>query len=152
MITNSIDYLNTISLPVGQAPARTPKSTLDQTDFLKLLSIQMSNQDPMNPTQDTEFVAQMASFTSLEQMKILVDSTRWTNTVSLIGQHVTLNTVDPVTKMNVRVTGTVDEVVLRENKPFVVINGEAYDASKISQVTTPPPALPDEPSAENPAA
>ncbi|KAA0547934.1 flagellar hook assembly protein FlgD [Bacillus sp. BGMRC 2118] len=41
---------------------------LGKDDFLKILMTQLQNQDPMNPMQDKDFIAQMATFTSLEQM------------------------------------------------------------------------------------
>ncbi len=43
-------------------------SELGKDEFMKLLLAQMQNQDPLNPTDNTEFVAQLAQFTSLEQM------------------------------------------------------------------------------------
>ena len=42
---------------------------MGQTEFLSLLVTQMRNQDPLKPVSDTEFIAQMAQFTSLEQTK-----------------------------------------------------------------------------------
>ena len=48
---------------------RQHKATLGQDDFLQLLVKQMTAQDPMNPQGDTEFIAQMAQFSSLEQTK-----------------------------------------------------------------------------------
>lgn len=46
-------------------------SDLNKDTFLKLLITQMQNQDPLNPMEDREFIAQMAQFTSLEQMQNL---------------------------------------------------------------------------------
>ena len=48
---------------------RVPTKTMGQTEFLNLLVTQMRNQDPLKPVSDTEFIAQMAQFTSLEQSK-----------------------------------------------------------------------------------
>ena len=48
---------------------RVPVKMLGQNEFLKLLVTQMRNQDPMAPVSDTEFIAQMAQFSSLEQTK-----------------------------------------------------------------------------------
>ena len=44
---------------------------LGADDFMKLLTTQLTSQDPMNPMKDTEFISQMANFTSLEQMRTL---------------------------------------------------------------------------------
>jgi flagellar basal-body rod modification protein FlgD len=43
-------------------------NNLGKDEFLKILITQLSNQDPLNPMKDQEFIAQMATFTSLEQM------------------------------------------------------------------------------------
>jgi flagellar basal-body rod modification protein FlgD len=47
--------------------SRVPQKALGQGDFLKLLAKQFQTQDPMNPVQDTAFIAQMAQFSALEQ-------------------------------------------------------------------------------------
>ena len=56
----------------GNAPdklARVPMKQLGQDEFLQLLVTQMRNQDPLKPVSDTEFIAQMAQFSNLEQTK-----------------------------------------------------------------------------------
>lgn len=47
------------------------KTDLDKNSFLKLLTTQLANQDPLNPIEDREFIAQLAQFSSLEQMQNL---------------------------------------------------------------------------------
>jgi flagellar basal-body rod modification protein FlgD len=42
-----------------------PKKTLDQSDFLALMSAQLKNQDPTKPVDNTEYVAQMAQFSAV---------------------------------------------------------------------------------------
>jgi flagellar basal-body rod modification protein FlgD len=64
---------NTLASNSNQAPAPAPSSTgaipgADQATFLKLLVSQIQNQDPLNPTDSTQFVTQLAQFSELEQM------------------------------------------------------------------------------------
>jgi flagellar basal-body rod modification protein FlgD len=57
--------------PIGTGPSAqrtTGKDTLGKEDFLRLLTTQLSNQDPLNPMDNTAFVSQMAEFSGLEQM------------------------------------------------------------------------------------
>jgi flagellar basal-body rod modification protein FlgD len=49
----------------------TPNSSLNQADFLKLLTTQLSNQDPSNPMSDTEFASQLAQFSTLQGIQQL---------------------------------------------------------------------------------
>ncbi|MBU6166041.1 MAG: flagellar hook capping protein [Alphaproteobacteria bacterium] len=60
-----IDGLPT-GIPAAPAsPARSPKATLDQADFLSLLTAQLKNQDPTKPVDNLEYVQQMAMFSQL---------------------------------------------------------------------------------------
>ena len=57
-----VDTINKQNFPEG----RKPKQELGKDDFLQLLVAQLTHQDPTSPLEDTQFVAQMAQFTSLE--------------------------------------------------------------------------------------
>jgi flagellar basal-body rod modification protein FlgD len=53
---------------VQAAASRKPTDTLGKDQFLAILVTQLRNQDPMQPMQDKDFIAQMAQFTSVEQL------------------------------------------------------------------------------------
>ncbi|WP_017669242.1 flagellar hook capping FlgD N-terminal domain-containing protein [Sandarakinorhabdus sp. AAP62] len=65
---NSVDSTATVAgVPAAQPPtARVPKSTLDQGDFLRLLTAQLQNQDPTKPVDNFQYVQQMAMFAQIE--------------------------------------------------------------------------------------
>lgn len=52
----------------GQPAAERTAGSLDRDAFLKLLIVQLQNQDPTSPQSNTEFIAQLATFSSLEQL------------------------------------------------------------------------------------
>lgn len=75
--------------------ARTPNNELGKDEFLQILAYQLANQDPLEPMKDTDFIAQMAQFSSLEQMQALntqftdfMASMNKANAYSLIGKDV----------------------------------------------------------------
>lgn len=51
----------------NQPKVRTPNPNLGKDEFIKILMVQLQNQDPLSPMEDREFIAQMATFSQLEQ-------------------------------------------------------------------------------------
>ena len=54
------------NLNINNQPKETKSNELGQTAFLELMITQLNNQDPLSPQDNTEFVAQLAQFSSLE--------------------------------------------------------------------------------------
>ena len=113
---------------------RTASQELGKDDFLKLLLAQLANQDPTSPMENTQFIAQMAQFSSLEQMTNMSNEfTKLANmlnsgeAVSMLGKSVELNNGDS------SMTGVV-EAVTRGNNPQVQVNGMLYSMDQIKAV------------------
>ena len=85
--------MSTVSDVTGAASSTTATTSktsnvLGKDDFLKLLVTQLQNQDPLNPTSDQDFIAQMAQFSSLEQMQNMNTSLLTSQASTLIGKTV----------------------------------------------------------------
>ncbi len=114
--------------------ARQASHELGKDDFLKLLITQLTNQDPTNPMEDTQFISQMAQFSSLEQMTNMNESfsrvagmVYSSQAASTLGRTVEINLGDTTTQ------GTVEATTFGEN-PQVMVNGMYYSLDKVSAV------------------
>src|SRR5919202_1364871 len=99
--------------------SRNTGGTLGKDDFLKLLVAQLQHQDPMNPMQDSEFMGQMASFSTLEQItnmaaanETIANNLTSTGAIGLIGRTVSYTDSNDVSH-----TGVVDKVTTTGGKP-----------------------------------
>lgn len=80
---------NTYPTTASSTNVANSSNELGKDAFLKLLVAQMQNQDPMNPTEDKEFIAQLATFSQVEQLQAMNSSMEATQASSLIGKQVT---------------------------------------------------------------
>jgi flagellar basal-body rod modification protein FlgD len=109
----------------------TGTSTLNESDFIKLLTAQLQNQDPLDPESDTDFIAQMASFSSLQQMQTLNQTFDESTANTYLGKTVTVT--DP--SSGTAVTGVVSQVFANSGDPQLTINGTNYDVSTVQSVS-----------------
>lgn len=110
---------------------------LGKDEFMKLLVTQMQNQDPMKPTDNTAMIAEMAQFSSLEQMQNLNSQfeqfqQNTTAALSLMnaGRPVTLELKD-----GSRLNGTLEKVQWNDGETQFVIDGKSYSASKVTSLS-----------------
>jgi flagellar basal-body rod modification protein FlgD len=134
MAVNSVTSPSTTSATTATAAKQ---ATLDKDDFLKLFVTQLQHQDPMNPMTDQDFMGQMASFSTLEQVSNLAvanekiaNNLTSTSAVSLLGKTVTWTDSDDVSH-----TGVVEKVTTAGGTPSLTVAGTpGVELSTISQV------------------
>ena len=126
------------------AAAGLPTQALDKTAFMELLVAQLQNQDPLEPASNEEFIGQLASFSSLEQLENLNDNFmtmvllnqsnallgQMTEGSALIGQSVSW--LDPTTGEGG--TGVVESVKIIDGTAFLNLGGEDVALIDVTEV------------------
>jgi flagellar basal-body rod modification protein FlgD len=121
-----------------QAAARKPVKQLGKDEFLQILVTQLRNQDPMQPMQDKEFIAQMAQFSSLEQtmnMATQLTSLRQSSSSAagligkLVGWQETSNTGVVTEK-----SGIVQSIVRKDGVQYVKIGGSEVKIDDLTSI------------------
>jgi flagellar basal-body rod modification protein FlgD len=107
-----------------------PTAYMDFDSYLKLLAAQMSNQDFNNPMSDSEFLAQMASYSTLEAIKNMSTQSALQYGASLTGKTVTVSDGSNYEM------GIVDSVTIRDGKAILMINGNSYESDKMTDVVS----------------
>lgn len=110
---------------------------MGKDQFLKLFVAQLQMQDPMNPMKDQDFMGQMASFSTLEQVSNLAKANEAIATNLSLSQSVGLigRTVSWIDETGASKTGKVEKVNQLDGKPVLTIDGtEGVDPTKITQI------------------
>ncbi len=130
-VSQEVDMFNKT---LSEGRGATPGASLDKNDFLKILMTQLTHQDPTQPLDDKEFVAQMAQFSSLEQITNMSDGLAKVASLLARSQAVSLlgSAVD-VVNGDQTVSGIVDAVTAGDY-PQVLVNGQYYDYSQVQKI------------------
>ena len=113
----------------SSSSTQTSQQTLNQDDFLKLLVAQLSAQDPLNPVSDTEFVGQMAQFSTLQQTQAMQQSVASLRASDLLGSSVIVQSDSGQTD-----SGVVSSVTFNSGVPSVTVNNNSYSLSQVLSV------------------
>ncbi len=110
------------------------QSELDKDVFLNLLVTQMKYQDPLEPMDNSQMLAQLAQFTALEQMTNVAQASEKQLASGMIGKYVQYLHKDATTGTSEYLVGKVDYVKLSGNSPVMRIGDVDVELSDIYQV------------------
>ena len=130
MVENEVNNYNKTLVVEG----RKTSNVLGKDDFLKLLITQLQNQDPTSPMENTEFISQMAQFSSLEQMTNM--SSSFSKMAAYISSSEATSTLGKTVELDIgdtNVQGVVEGATRGEN-PQILVNGMYYSMDKIRAV------------------
>jgi len=121
----------------GAQTSSTTKPDLNMDDFFKLLTVQLTSQDPLKPMEDTEFIAQMTSFSSLSEMENIAADMKGLREVQssynvqlLLGKEVTATDVN-----GLEIKGTVTRVAIEDGGMIPYIGNERVEMINIKEIS-----------------
>jgi flagellar basal-body rod modification protein FlgD len=122
-----------------QAAANKKTDTLGKDQFLSILVTQLRNQDPMQPLQDKDFIAQMAQFTSVEQlMNMSTELSLMRQNIgsasSLIGKTIEWNEYDDAGEIKT-VKGVVDSIISKEGLLYARVGGAEVALDYVTSIS-----------------
>lgn len=137
--TQALDNLG--AAPAKPVAERAKQEALGQADFFKLLTTQLASQDPLEPMDDTAFIAQMANFSELEMTSQMSDNIeRFTNmqqflaSQGYIGKKVTVSELNEKGK---EISGIAEAVERDGEVTRVFVDGRGYNVDTIVKVEQP---------------
>lgn len=108
-------------------------SNLNKDAFLQLLVAEMQYQDPLEPTSNTEYISQFATFSQVESLGNMEDTLALQSSYDLVGKEVIMKVTDRNGESNYK-SGMVDFVYIEQGKPYLSIDGELYSLDDLDTV------------------
>lgn len=102
--------------------------------FLQLLVAEMKYQDPMQPTSNTEWVSQYATFTQVQQQTEMQQSLKQMEANNLVGKQVIMKNVNSATGETKFVSGQVDYMYVENGEIYLSINDKLFDIKELDTV------------------
>ncbi len=111
-----------------------PGGELGKDAFMQLLVTQMQYQDPLNPSDNTQYISQLATFSQLEQMQNISQTTTNSQAFSLVGKQVIVKADSTSNSASNYITGKVDYVYISGSKTKLSIDGKLYSFDQLDTV------------------
>jgi len=126
-------YSATNAANTSASTSTSASGTMSQADFLKLLTSQLKNQDPLDPQSSTDFVSQLSTFSNMQAMtnmntniSSMLSQQSYTNAVSMIGKQVTTSD---------NKSGVVSQVGMDQGTPYLYVGNNQYQLSDIISIS-----------------
>ena len=117
------------------ASSSTKKSNdLGYDQFLQILCAEMQYQDPLNPTSNTDYIAQMATLTQVESMLNMQNTMTSSQANDLVGKYVIMKVTSSTTGEVSYAAGNVDYVLHQNGKTFLSIGDSLYNIEDLDTV------------------
>ncbi|WP_312560176.1 flagellar hook assembly protein FlgD [Anaerospora sp.] len=129
-VTNNEQTFRTATNTSSNKTTSKANDALGKDDFLKMLVTQLRYQDPLQPMEDKEFIAQMAQFSSLEQMQNMNTAMITTQATNLIGKE-----IHWMNDQGIEQTGVVTAVTTYEGVSKLIVGDTSVGMDKVFKVS-----------------
>ena len=133
LVDGKFDTETTSSASLKNAKEEKGKNSVDSEAFLQLLVAEMQNQDPLEPTSNTEWVSQYATFTQVSEIQDIGKAMSGVQAQNLVGKNVIMKVTDSTGNTDL-VSGMVERVGYQEGKAYVYIEGNPYSIDDLDTV------------------
>lgn len=127
-IVQSVENGTIVETDTTSSTSSSSGTDLGYDEFLKLLCAEMQYQDPLEPTSNTEYIAQLATFTQVETMLNMQGTIENNYANDLVGKYVIINTSSATD------AGFVDYVEYSGGSTYIYVNGTRYSVDDIYEV------------------